>query len=140
VFADDTRFVSRYELRINGQSWLRVSAAATTHHNAQLYLTNPLLSTYGEDEAAAVPEGVVTLSLTRTIDQGVHEAFEITSYARVPISIVLEVLIMSDFADLFEVKAGQVRHRHLTTEWHPRRAELVTTYRHGTSSGASFTR
>jgi hypothetical protein len=64
VFADDTRFVSRYELRINGQSWLRVSAAATTHHTARLYLTNPLLSTYGEDEAAAVPEGAVTLSLT----------------------------------------------------------------------------
>jgi glycogen debranching enzyme len=128
VFADDTRFVSRYELRINGQSWLRVSAAPVAHHTAQLYFTNPVLRAFAEDEVA---ESAVALKLTRTVDEGVHEAFEVTNYARAPIRIVLEILIMSDFADLFEVKAGQVRQRdHLITEWHPRRAELVTTYRH----------
>jgi glycogen debranching enzyme len=127
VFADDTRFVSRYELRVNGQSWLRVSSAPVAHHTAQLYFINPVLRAYGEEEVA---EGAVALTLTRTVDDGIHEAFEITNYARAPVRIVLELLIMSDFADLFEVKAGQVRPRdHLITEWHPRRAELVTTYR-----------
>jgi glycogen debranching enzyme len=131
VFTDDTRFVSRYNLWINGQGWLRVSAAALDQHTAQIYLTNPVLRTYGEEETAAIGEGTVALKLTRTVDEGVHDAFVITNYAQMPIRIVFELLVMSDFADLFEVKAGQVRQREqLTTQWYPRRAELVTTYRH----------
>jgi hypothetical protein len=131
IFADDTRFVSRYELLINGQHWLRVSAAALDHHTAEIYLTNPVLRTYGEAETAAIGESSIALKLTRSVDTGVQDAFAITNYAQMPIRIVFELLVMSDFADLFEVKAGQVRQREqLTTQWYPQRAELVTTYQH----------
>ena len=42
----------------------------------------------------------------------------------------LEVLIRSDFADLFEVKSGDiVRRGHITTEWSQPRRQLRSVYR-----------
>ena len=43
VFADDTRFVSLYRLRINGQRWQRLSSTTVSYAEVRLYLTNPEL-------------------------------------------------------------------------------------------------
>jgi glycogen debranching enzyme len=128
VFADDTRFVSGYRLRIAGQPWQRVSSAAVAFHSARIYLTNPTL--LGRPDGSAIPAGSVALRLLRSIDQGIQERFEITNYAPEQLRFVLEIELLSDFADIFELKDGAVREREdLVTQWDRRRAVLTTTYR-----------
>jgi glycogen debranching enzyme len=129
VFADDTRFVSGYRLRINGQPWQLVSSSAVSYHSARIYLSNPPLTDFSG--ALAAPASSLGLRLLRSVDEGVHEILEIASYLPVPVRLVLELEIDSDFADLFEVKEGQIRDREeLVTEWDRRGCRLVTTYRH----------
>ncbi|MFN8556430.1 MAG: glycogen debranching N-terminal domain-containing protein [Dehalococcoidia bacterium] len=129
VFADDTRYVSGYRLRVNGRSWQYVSAAAVSYHAARLYLTNPSLE--GFPDEAKVTGGVLGLTLLRAVEDGVHEQYEVTNYAPHPVRVVLELELESDFADLFEVKAGHVRQRrNLVTLWDTRHVELTTSYHH----------
>lgn len=138
VFADDTRFLSAYRVRVNGRPWERVSSATVSYHAARLYLTNPELHEPelrdphlgGVDAPSDVPAGTLALKLLRSVDEGIHEQFEITNYGQRGVRIILELDLMSDFADLVEVKAGRIRERDdLVTQWHPGRAALVTTYR-----------
>ncbi len=56
--------------------------------------------------------------LSRVIDGGMHETLEITNHAPTPVSFNLEVVVRSDFADIFEVKAGRiVRRGRITSTW-----------------------
>src|SRR6476660_4656197 len=127
VFADDTRFVSGYRVRINGESWKRVSSATVSYHSARLYLINPDLVAI--DGAATISADTIGLRLLRSVDEGIHDVFEVTNYSSSSVKVVLELEIRSDFADLFEVKAGPIREReNLVTQWDARQARLVTSY------------
>jgi glycogen debranching enzyme len=127
VFADDTRFVSGYRLRLNGQSWERISAATVSYHSARIYLANPPLHDF--DDGSTIEANSIGLQLLRAVDDGVHEVFEITNYNLRPVKLVLELELRSDFADLFEVKAPPIRERqNLVTQWDDRGCRLVTIY------------
>ena len=131
VFADDTRFVSTYRLFVNGQRWERVSSATVNYYSARLYLTNPELpETFGE--SGVVAAGILALKITRSVEEGIHEALEVTNHGQDAVEVMLELELGSDFAGLFEVKAGRPRERQkLVTAWNGKRDELVTTYRNG---------
>ena len=138
VFADDTRFMSAYRLRVNGEPWQRVSSATVSYHSARLYLITPDLHApelhdphlAAADDDSTVLAGDLALELVRSVDEGVHEVFAVTNHTTNPVSVVLELELMSDFADLFEVKAGRVMQReNVVTQWDVERTELVTTYR-----------
>src|SRR5437762_774990 len=88
VFADDTRFVCCYRLAINGERGQRVSSAPVSYHSARLYLINPRLP--GFAGTVSTPAGQLGLRLLRSVDDGVHEIFEITNYGLKPKSFVLE--------------------------------------------------
>lgn len=125
VFAGDTRFVSYYALFANGEPWSRLSSAVTTYHSARIYLTNPSFSTESGDVAA----GTLTLAISRSIDVGVHEAFEVSNHAATPVRFNLEVALRSDFADLFEVRwHAFVRRGRIVTVWNEATGELTTSY------------
>jgi len=129
VFAEDTRFVSSYCLRLNGQPWQRVSAAAVSYDQAKLYLTNPEI-----EPMAGFPgleASTLGLEIVRTVEEGIHEGFRITNYSQRTVSSVLELELASDFADLFEVKSKAIRERaNVVTQWDRKRQELTTTYQH----------
>jgi glycogen debranching enzyme len=125
VFANDTRFVSYYALFANGQPWARLSSAVTTYHSVLIYLSNPAFST----EAGDVAAGTLTLAIRRSIDEGIHEAFEVTNHNQATVRFNLEVALRSDFADLFEVRRHEfVRRGRIVTEWNDAAGELSTTY------------
>ena len=127
VFAGDTRFVSFYQLYINGARWQLLSSSAVSYYAARLYFTNPPVVTQDGD----VGPRVVGLTVTRTVGDGIHEDLDVTNYALHPVRFTLEISLRSDFADLFEVKSHKlVRRGRITTQWDDERAELVNAYTH----------
>ncbi len=125
VFADDTRFVSYYAIFANGYPWVRLTSATPMYYAARIYFTNPKFVT----EQGDVPAGTLSLIISRTIGEGIHEDLDLTNYGRAPIQFNLEVALRSDFADLFEVKSHNfVRRGRIETEWDVRRGELRISY------------
>jgi len=127
LFADDTRFLSTYQLYINDKSWTRVASAAVTYYAALLNLTNPKVLT--PDGRSSIEENTVALTLQRSLDSSLVEQFHIVNYSQVQVNFMLELAMRSDFADLFEVKSDRLtRRRNIATVWDIRRRELTTSY------------
>jgi glycogen debranching enzyme len=125
VFAGDTRFVSYYEISANGVAWQRLSSAVTAYYAARVYLTNSLFAT----EDGGVPAGTLSLVVSRTIGDGVHEDLDVANHGMTSVRFNLEIALRADFADVFEVKVGNiVRRGRILSRWHGEEAELETSY------------
>jgi len=136
VFAEDTRFLSTYSLYINDKPWDLVTSAAVTYYAARLDLVNPLILTPTDqrerpgDWRGQIEPQTVALTIDRLVDEGIHENFSICNFSQRPVRFNFEVVLRSDFADIFEVKSGSiVRRGAITTRWSDSRQELVTLYR-----------
>lgn len=126
-FAADTRLVSGYRLKIGRARPVLLNSAAVEHHSARFEFTNAAIV---EATGAHLPESCLHLRLDRTIGTGVHEDYDLTSYAPYSVVIDLEVSIESDFADLFEVKSHQPLLRgNLDSSWDPASKRLEVSYR-----------
>src|SRR5687767_12077389 len=99
LFAGDTRFVSLYRLTIDGLPWKLLGSASVSHHAERLHFLNPALGV----RRGEIAGGAISLSVTRSVADGVHEDFDITNYGMRPVVFDFEVLLRSDFADVFEV-------------------------------------
>jgi glycogen debranching enzyme len=135
-FARDTRFVSGYRVTLNGQPPLLINASRIEHFSARYEFTTPDLplgtGVLGS-RAASLPARSVGMRLDRTISEGIHEDYDLTSYAAAPVRLVFEVDIDSDFADIFDVRWKQlVRRGDVQTTWRRTAGELRSTYRNGT--------
>ncbi len=129
VFAEDTRFISNYQIYINDRPWQCVTSAAVTYNAALLNLTNP--EVLAPDGLGTIEEHTIALTLRRQIDTSLHELFHIVNYSEVDVDFMLELAMRSDFADLFEVKAERrTRRGQIETNWNDRRRELTTSYQH----------
>jgi glycogen debranching enzyme len=116
LYADDTRFLSRHLLRLNGRLLVVVASARLSHRHARWTLMAPALGAVD----GTVPAVRVSVTLDRTISaQRLHEDIAVHAYGAQPGPLLLEVVVSSDFADLFEVR---------TERWQ-RRADLCTTWR-----------
>jgi glycogen debranching enzyme len=124
-FASDTRFVSGYDLLLNGRQPTLLNAAPIRSFSARHEFTNPALV----DGVGEIPASCIALRLDRTVAGGLHEDYDLVSHARRPVTITLSVRLDSDFADLFDVKAHRLVARgSIQTRWSPRAGELVTQY------------
>jgi glycogen debranching enzyme len=127
LYARDTRYLSGYQLYINGQSWTLLNSGAIAFYASQTYLINPRVVT----EEGVIAPATVGLRLSRTLGEGLHEDLDIQNYRGTPLHFILEILIRSDFADIFEVKAKDLTRRgHIESEWTGDRQELTTRYSH----------
>lgn len=125
VFADDTRFVRSHAVSANGEPWMPLTASATAHNAASIHLTNRTVPTEDGD----VARGTLALTITRVIDEGIHEELDVVNYGLDPVRFHLQIALRCDFADLFEVKDHKfVRRGHIHTEWNEERSELNTSY------------
>lgn len=126
IFADDTRFLSYYACYADGNPWILLRSTTTTYYAARIYLTNPEFTT--EDET--IPKGSLSLTISRTVEEGIHEDLDLTNYGLKTVSFSLEISLRSDFADIFEVNSRQfVRRGCIETRWDGERNELYTTYK-----------
>ncbi len=127
LFSNDTRYISRYQLYVDGYRWTLLNSGAISYCAARAYLTNPLVET----RRGRMAEGVLGLSVGRSAGEGIHEDIDIRNYGQERASFNLELLIRSDFADIFEVKEKKfVRKGHIETVWSQERQELANCYSH----------
>jgi len=124
-FARDTRFVSRYEVLLNGQRPTLLNSSSTRFFAARYEFTNPALI----DTDGPIPREHISLRLDRSIAGGVHEDYDLVNYARREVALTLEIRIDTDFADVFDVKAHELMRRgRMNSRWYRTRSELRTTY------------
>jgi len=127
VYAIDTRFVSSYRLFINREPLVLVNSSQLSFYAARWYLTNPKIST----ESGDVEANTIDLTIERTVEEGIHEDFDIANYTGQQISLVLELALRSDFADIFEVRAKRLLRRgSMQTRWDEQGRSLRTSYTH----------
>jgi glycogen debranching enzyme len=125
VFAGDTRFVSLCQLFINRERWKLLSSATTNYDEARLQFTNPQVAT----DRSEIAGHTLALMVSRSISDGIHEDLDVTNYSLQPVQFRLEIVLGSDFADLFEVKAHKVTQRgQITTHWDTKSFQLDTGY------------
>ena len=127
LYCRDTRYLSRYQLYIDGRPWTLLNAGASAYYASRTYLVNPRVGT----EQGIIPSGVLGLVVTRAISDALHEDLDIRNYSAHPLHFTLELLIRSDFADIFEVKAKNLTRRgHIETRWEHLEQQMVTEYTH----------
>jgi len=119
LFYRDTRYLSHYELRIEGKRPLLLSS--TMHEDKaalSVDLTNPDVALAEHDQ---LPRDTIFLERTKFLWKAVcYERINIKNYDRVRRRLRLDVLFGADFHDLFEVR-GTKRRRHGRQTAHPHR-------------------
>jgi glycogen debranching enzyme len=117
-FAADTRFLSRFILRLDGSRLERLSAAVGEHQSATFYLANP--------RVAGLRAASVAVFRDRTIGRGLEERIRLISYRAEPIDLELSLELDSDFADIFEARGARRRRRRIVTTEHTERRTVFT--------------
>ncbi|MBO0753508.1 MAG: amylo-alpha-1,6-glucosidase, partial [Bradyrhizobiaceae bacterium] len=121
----DTRVISAWQIYANGERWELLNSGSVGHYAARIFLINKKIKT----EQGDIPPRTLGLTLSRAIGGGVHEDIDIVNYGPC-LRFNLEIAIRSDFADLFEVKSGDiVRRGRITTDWSDQEMRLRTVYR-----------
>ena len=126
LFFFDTRVLSAWAIYANGVPWDLLNGGAISYYASKVYLTNRTILT----EDGAIPPRTLGLVVSRSIGGGMHEDLDVTNNSMKPVRFQLEIVLRSDFADIFEVKSNRiVRRGRITTEWSTAGQRLRTTYR-----------
>jgi glycogen debranching enzyme len=96
LYYEDTRFLSVYQLRLNGRALRPLTARVLENYHAVHLLSNPA----GED----LPPESLTIARHRLVGQGLHEDVELTSHLDRPLVLTLDVRLDADYLHIFEVR------------------------------------
>jgi len=96
LFADDTRFLSRWILTINGERPLQLSSDKVEYYSAAFFLRNPV--------AGGLEQDVLSIGRDRFIGDGMQEHIVVVNHAQHPVEFELALEVGTDFADIFAVK------------------------------------
>src|SRR2546426_4974037 len=120
-FYRDTRFLSRWTLRVDGSPLDVLSTDENQYFSAQFFLV-PQGGDVNENPTASVIR-------KRSVGDGFHEDVTVLNHGAEPLKLEVRLEADSDFADLFEVKDALAKTGDLS-----RRVEdeaLVLSYRRG---------
>jgi len=124
-YHSDTRVISLWRVFADGVDWDLLNGGNVSHHATRVYLTNKQLHT----ETGIVPSGSLSLCVSRSISGGIHEDLDLSNHSQEKVQFNLEIAVRSDFADLFEVKSGDiVRRGSITSGWSQSRLQLKINY------------
>lgn len=140
-YLQQTRFLSRFVLKLDGKPLRPVCANVVEAHSAIAYYLArfPAGAAGGPpgDEQAASGEIVdkgIEVQVNSFAGGGLHQDVIVTNRALAPVTVALDVEYAADFADLDEVDAGQRRQTApVERTWHPGEegsGELRFTYTH----------
>jgi glycogen debranching enzyme len=101
MYYKDTRFLSQFEMRVNGAVPILLSSSAERAYMSYVDLTNPDIWEAGE---LVIRQQTLNLRRTRVVGAIVHERIRLRNYNEKPVKVVLEFALGSDFADIFEVR------------------------------------
>ena len=121
----DTRLISTWKLYADGTEWDLLNAGAVTHFAARVFLTNRAIAA----RDGLIPAKTLGLELGRWTCGGIHDDLDLVNYGPHPVRFSLEVMLRSDFTDLFEVKSGRaVRRGQVRTDWDEVTQTLTNVY------------
>jgi glycogen debranching enzyme len=106
LFHCGTRFLSRYEMRLNGQLPLLLNTA-TTYEGSGLvtYLSNADEVHQGQ---VLLLRDTVAVRRDKTLFAGtLYESIQLHNFGQEPLSLELRFLCEADFADIFELRGSQ---------------------------------
>jgi glycogen debranching enzyme len=96
LFSDDTRFLSRLRLTVNGQRPLLLSSDRIEYFSAAFFMRNPL--------AGGLAQDALSIRRERFIGDGLQDTFVVQNETMDAVEFDLELEIGTDFADIFAVK------------------------------------
>src|SRR2546421_12611628 len=97
LFAEDTRFLSRFCLTINGERPLLLTSGKVEYFSAAFYLRNPLAGGLGQD--------ALSIERRRFVGEGMQEAIMIENRSMEAVEFEVGLEVATDFADIMSVKA-----------------------------------
>ena len=103
MYHQGTRFLSCFELRLNGQRPTLLNSSVKQDNSLlTVDLTTP---DFYEGDKLAVMKGTVHLARSRLLwDAACHERLEIVNYSALPVRLRLALEFGADYADIFEVR------------------------------------
>ncbi len=96
-YADDTRFLSRLALTVNGATPLLLSSGKVEYFSAAFFMRNPLAGGLGQDE--------VSIKRERFVGEGMQDNLVVQNQSMRRVEFELALELGSDFADIMSVKA-----------------------------------
>jgi glycogen debranching enzyme len=97
----DTRFLSGFQLTLNGSEPILLSSSVDRAYVATFQLVNPALKVDGDDD---IHRQTISLRRTRFLHRGLHERIGVQNCNRFPIKVNLELDFDADFRDIFAVR------------------------------------
>ncbi|MDP8957068.1 MAG: amylo-alpha-1,6-glucosidase [Actinomycetota bacterium] len=119
LFFRDTRFLSRWILRLEGRPLEVLSTDDIEYFSAQFFLYPPTGTIYRNPELSLIRQ--------RAVGDGVHEDVIVANHSSEPLRVAVRIDAAADFADLFEVKDALAKQGELYQE--VRNGALVLGYR-----------
>lgn len=99
-YAYDTRFLSQFTLSIDGKSEVMVDSGTLNHALASFYDSYRNIQNF--------PSGTIAIIRDRYVSHGLHEDISLSNYSTRTRTVRLELTFDADFADVFEVRLGNV--------------------------------
>jgi len=96
LFSDDTRFLSRLELTIDGKRPMLLSSGNVEYFSAAYFLRNPLTE--------RLPLDSLLIKRERFVGEGMQDHIEVTNETTGRLELRLELAVAADFADIISVK------------------------------------
>jgi hypothetical protein len=101
LFFHDTRFVSRFELRVDGQPLEKLADHCPSPYTATFITRRP--------PRPGTADSTMLVVRCRYVGNGMREDITVRNLGREPSGVGLVLVVESDFAGLFEVKEGRVQ-------------------------------
>ena len=127
LFYRDTRFLSRFELEVDGQPLDSLSLSCPTRYTGVFIGRRP--------PRPGVADSTLLVVRRRYVGNGMMEEITVRNLGRETAGVVVSLTVEADFAGLFEVKEDRVRVRE-DTEHAADGGALRLTYRRGSGSRA----
>jgi len=107
-YHNDTRFLSTYEIYIEGKKPLLLSSSAGLDYRSFVEQTNPDIRT---EDGSHIPQDTLNIRRLRTIKGNLYERIRVKNYNSFPVEVTLQFVIGADFFDIFEVRGLRRRRR-----------------------------
>jgi glycogen debranching enzyme len=95
-FSRDTRFLSRFVLKLNGARPLLLSSGRVEHFAAAFFLRNA--------PAGGLPRDAVSIARNRFVGTGMRDTVVLENETSQPLAVELALELAADFADIITVK------------------------------------
>jgi glycogen debranching enzyme len=95
-YAHDTRFLSTFTVKVNGERPLLLSSGRVEYFSAAFYARNPL--------AGGLDKDVLSIARHRFVGDGLQDHLVLRNETRAPLAFTVELDFGTDFADIISVK------------------------------------